>query len=46
MGDFSGNCDLLFFAFWGKEKRNQISSSSIYLVFIGKIDLQSLNNRF
>ena len=35
---FSGKCILFFFSFWGKEKKNHISSSNIYLAFIMQYD--------
>jgi len=32
-GIIGGKCILLFFSFWGKEKRNHVSSSTFYLAF-------------
>ncbi|MCY7291417.1 MAG: hypothetical protein LH615_04470, partial [Ferruginibacter sp.] len=36
--NFSGKCILLFYSFWGKDKKNHISSSTIYLAFINMVD--------
>jgi len=33
MGHICGKFILLFFSFWGEEKRNHISSSAIYFSF-------------